>query len=83
MTVKKLLYFNVYVEEVNTYCVTEEQITHINKTQDTNFDIDNLSLTDIEELYSYMGYSDIVGSESVFTDVRDDFEVIQNEDLTL
>lgn len=66
---KKFVSFDVYVEETNTYTLTEEEFNKINQDFGLGLDIDNLSKDDFEVLYSYLDDEDITDSNTRYSDI--------------
>lgn len=66
---EKFVSFDVYVEETNTYTLTEEEFNEINKKFNLGLDINNLSKDDFEILYSYLGDEFITDSNGRYSDI--------------
>ena len=66
---EKFVSFDVYVEETNTYTLTEEEFNKINQDFGLGLDINNLSKDDFEVLYSYLDDEYITDSNTRYSDI--------------
>ena len=74
----KILTFDVSVDEINTYALTEVEFNEINEENKLGLDIDNLSEDDIATLYSYLSCDNITDNTTNFVEIHE-HEVVEEE----
>ena len=74
----KILTFDVSVDEINTYALTEVEFNEINEENKLGLDIDNLSEDDIATLYSYLSCDNITDNTTNFVEIHE-HEIVEEE----
>ena len=74
----KVLTFDVSVDEINTYALTEVEFNEINEENELGLDIDNLSEDDIATLYSYLTCYNITDNTTHFVEIHE-HEIVEEE----